>query len=104
MRRSFPPPSYHELSASPPRGLVALMASPHLHSMSSDALLRKILALPAEERMRLLEQIWDSLAANESDVPVPDWHIAELDRRLADPDERATLTWDQVKEGLNRKR
>jgi len=72
--------------------------------MSSDDLLQQILDLPPEERMRLLERVWDSIAANESDVPVPEWHLAELDRRLADVGEQATLTWDQVKEGLHRKR
>lgn len=72
--------------------------------MSSDDLLQQILGLPPEERLRLLEQIWDSLATIESDVAVPEWHIAELERRLADVGEQATLTWDQVKEGLHRKR
>ncbi|MBI2536640.1 MAG: addiction module protein [Gemmatimonadetes bacterium] len=49
-----------------------------------------------EERLDLLEKVWESIAADPSKVPVPEWHIAELDRRLANPDPER-LTWDEVK-------
>jgi putative addiction module component (TIGR02574 family) len=68
--------------------------------MTPSALLDEILRLPADERLRLVEDIWDSLASSPTDVPVPQWHLDELDRRLADPAERATLTWDQVQARL----
>jgi len=69
--------------------------------MSNTALLDQILHLPVAERLRLVEDIWDSLAASTADVPVPDWHREELDDRLADPDERATISLDELKARLH---
>jgi putative addiction module component (TIGR02574 family) len=46
----------------------------------------------------LVEDIWDSLTVSPDEVPVPGWHREELERRLADPAEEATLTWEQVRE------
>jgi putative addiction module component (TIGR02574 family) len=68
--------------------------------MASRPLLDEILRLPADQRLKLVEDIWDSLAASPTDVPVPQWHLDELDRRLANPEERATLTWEQVQARL----
>ena len=68
--------------------------------MTPRPLLDEILRLPADQRLKLVEDIWDSLAASPTDVPVPQWHVDELDRRLANPDERATLTWEQVQARL----
>ena len=68
--------------------------------MNRPALLAEILDLPSDERLRLVEEIWDSLAASVSELPVPDWHREELDRRLADPSERATISVDELKARL----
>jgi putative addiction module component (TIGR02574 family) len=65
--------------------------------MAPDALRDQIMKLPPAERLRLVEDIWDSLTASPEDVPVPDWHREELERRLDDPNEAATLTWDEVR-------
>ena len=40
--------------------------------MTPKGLRDEILQLPASERLKLLEEIWDSLAATPEDVPVPD--------------------------------
>lgn len=64
------------------------------------ALLNEILDLSAEERLQLVENIWDSLAASADSVPVPGWHQAELERRLDDPDERATVSCEEVQTRL----
>jgi putative addiction module component (TIGR02574 family) len=64
--------------------------------MTPKALLDEILRLPVEERLSLLEQVWDSVAADPAKVPVPAWHIEELDRRLADPNPER-LSWDELK-------
>ena len=53
--------------------------------MTPKALLDEILRLPAEQRLELIEEIWDSLAADAEQVPVPERHRRELDRRLQDP-------------------
>ncbi|MBI4516180.1 MAG: addiction module protein [Deltaproteobacteria bacterium] len=44
----------------------------------------EILKLPAEERLRLVELIWDSLAAEPSDIPLGDAHRAVIDERIAE--------------------
>lgn len=70
--------------------------------MTRPALLSEILDLPPEDRLQLVEKIWDSLAVSAASIPVPDWHQAELDRRLEDPDERATASWEEVQARLRR--
>ena len=65
--------------------------------MTPKALRDEILRLPADERLKLLEDIWDSLAATPEDVPVPDWHKQELDRRLDHPAPGPGLSWDEVR-------
>jgi putative addiction module component (TIGR02574 family) len=44
----------------------------------------EISRLTVPERILLLEDLWESIAAEESSVPVPQSHRAELDRRLAE--------------------
>ena len=44
----------------------------------------KILNLPVEERLQLIETIWDSITADPSSVPLTDAQREELDRRLDD--------------------
>jgi putative addiction module component (TIGR02574 family) len=58
-------------------------------------LVAEILALPVEDRVRLVEAIWDSISAVPEALPLTDWQKEELDRRLAeleaDPDAGSTL-------------
>ena len=35
------------------------------------------------EKILLVEEIWDTIAADEANVPVPDSHLQELDRRIS---------------------
>lgn len=54
--------------------------------------------LSVDERLTLLEQIWDSIAAESAAVPLTDAQRTALVRRLADyeahPDE--VVAWDDV--------
>jgi putative addiction module component (TIGR02574 family) len=50
----------------------------------SDADIAEILKLPPEERMRLAEIIWESLASDPASVPLGDAHRAVIDERLAE--------------------
>lgn len=50
----------------------------------SDTDVAEILKLPAEERMRLAEIIWASLAKDPASVPLGDAHRAIIDERLAE--------------------
>ena len=60
----------------------------------SDTDVAEILKLPAEERMRLVELIWESLVSDSPALPLSDAHRAVLDERLAEhernPDDVAT--------------
>ena len=42
----------------------------------------EIAKVSAQEKILLVEDIWDSIALDESVVPIPRSHIDELDRRL----------------------
>jgi putative addiction module component (TIGR02574 family) len=52
------------------------------------------------ERLQLVEDLWDSIAQEEAQSPVPDWKRDELRRRkeryLKHP--ASGRTWDQVKQ------
>jgi putative addiction module component (TIGR02574 family) len=54
--------------------------------------------LPMTDRLRLLEDVWTSLEQDPDPVPTPDWHRAELDKRLAshDANPEAALPWRDV--------
>ena len=39
--------------------------------------------LSRDEKLRLLEQLWESLRA-EQDLPVPEWELRLIEQRLAD--------------------
>ena len=58
-------------------------------------LVTEILALPVQERVRLVGAIWDSISAAPEALALTPWQREELDRRLAefeaDPDAGSTL-------------
>lgn len=67
--------------------------------MTKQALLSEILRLPPEERIELLGEAWDAIAVTPEDVPIPEWHVEELERRLAEP-EPSYVSWDEVRARL----
>ncbi|MBC8205473.1 addiction module protein [bacterium] len=42
----------------------------------------EIAQLSTPEKILLVEDLWDSIVADESNVPIPQSHVDELDRRL----------------------
>ena len=56
------------------------------------------------ERMLLVEEIWDSIAAEAEALEVPRSHRDELDRRLAahDGDPGSGSSWEDVKTRLQK--
>jgi putative addiction module component (TIGR02574 family) len=70
-----------------------------IKGMTRQALLSEILRLPLEERIELLGEAWDAIAATPDDVPIPEWHVRELELRLSDPDP-AYVSWEEVKARL----
>jgi len=55
-------------------------------------------SLSPEEKLRLLEEVWDSLAADPSRVPLADWQRRELDRRLDELEREGPtgIPWERV--------
>jgi putative addiction module component (TIGR02574 family) len=65
----------------------------------------EIRKLPVAERLQLIEDIWDSLDGETEELPLPEWHRAELDRRL-DALDQGTSTgsaWDEVRRRITSK-
>lgn len=42
----------------------------------------EIAQLSVAEKILLVEELWDSIVSDESDVPVPQSHLDELERRM----------------------
>jgi putative addiction module component (TIGR02574 family) len=57
-----------------------------------------IAGLSAEERLSLLERLWDSLAATPEAIPLTELQREELDRRLDELDAEGPvgIPWDEV--------
>ena len=55
--------------------------------------------LSPSEKLQLVEDLWDDLAADPQSVPVHDWQKAELDRRRENLMRNPTsgLSWYKVK-------
>jgi len=61
--------------------------------------------LNVDARLQLIEEIWDTIAADEEQSPLSEALKEELDRRIADmesnPDDE--MTWDEVKASIRAK-
>jgi len=66
------------------------------------AALHNLETLPVCERVQIVEDLWDSIARSNADVPIPQWQKDELDRRkhnyLRNPN--AGQTWNEVKRDI----
>ena len=64
-----------------------------------DANTDSIFDLSPPEKLQLVEDLWDDLAAVPSEVPVHDWQKEELARRKANlmNNPASGLSWDEVK-------
>ena len=58
--------------------------------------------LSPDEKLQLVADLWDDLAANPDSVPVHDWQKDELDRRKANLRRNTAplATWEEVKERI----
>jgi putative addiction module component (TIGR02574 family) len=61
--------------------------------------LAELRALPVEERLKLIEELWDSIDIAADAPPVPDWHREEIDRRLdrLDSDVSIGASWPDIR-------
>ena len=55
--------------------------------------------LTPSEKLQLVEDLWDDLAATQEAVPVHDWQKEELERRKANlaANPASGLSWEEVK-------
>ncbi len=61
--------------------------------------------LSKEEQIEYVQELWNTIAADQEDVPVPQWHLEILRQRAATLDEDGTTAWEDVKDRLeNRSR
>ena len=62
--------------------------------------------MSVEEKIDYVQALWDRIAADENQVPVPDWHREALGERLADyranPDQGRP--WEDVEADLLKRR
>jgi putative addiction module component (TIGR02574 family) len=74
--------------------------------MDITATLNEIAALSIEDRIRLVQAIWDSIAAEQAYPDLTDTQKRELDDRIDDyemnPDN--ILTWEEIKASIKRQR
>jgi putative addiction module component (TIGR02574 family) len=54
--------------------------------------------LTVDQRLDLIALIWDSIPDSTEDLPIPEWHKEELERRLADAEAHPEtgIPWEQV--------
>ena len=59
--------------------------------------------LGIEERLTLVEEIWDSIASDSNSVPLTDAQRSELDRRIADheKDPNDVIAWHDAKSSIS---
>ena len=73
--------------------------------MDLQTVLTQVESWPPEDRLRLMERIWDGLIGEGHDPALTEEQRAEIDRRLADDDAAPddVVTWEEVKaEALKR--
>ncbi len=58
--------------------------------------------LSVAERLDLISVLWDSIPDSVEELPIPEWHREELERRLAaaDADPGGAIPWEEVRQRL----
>ncbi|HEX5432237.1 MAG TPA: addiction module protein [Bryobacteraceae bacterium] len=65
----------------------------------------EILELSPEERIQLIEEVWDTLAADLSALPLSEEHRRELDQRLREMEKSpgAETSWPELRWRIERR-
>lgn len=74
--------------------------------MDISTVLRELDSWPVEERIRLVQEVWDRLVDRGVEPDLTDDQKAEFDRRLADldADADAAVTWEEIERHVRRPR
>ena len=69
-----------------------------------DTQFSQLFALSVPQRLQLVGDLWDSIAAVPESLPVPEWQKEELDRRIAEMQENPAMgvPWEEAREALHR--
>ena len=72
--------------------------------MDITATLNKIATLKVEDRIRLVQAIWDSIAAEQAYPELTDEQKQELDNRIAESDAESdnVMTWQEVRNSIRK--
>ena len=73
--------------------------------MKSERIKEEIKELTLSEKLLLVEDIWDLIAADSSEVPVPVWQKEELDKRYEEykAGELKLYNWEEIHNHLREK-
>ena len=73
--------------------------------MKPDQIKDEISRLGLSEKLRLVEDIWDAIAAENSEIPLPEWQKQELKKRYEEYKEGKLELhdWKSVHKGLRDK-
>ncbi len=74
--------------------------------MDLKTVLTEVQSWPDEDRLRLIEEVWDGLSGEGDETELTEDLKDLLDRRLAalDSDPGNVVTWDEIKEYVRRPR
>ena len=73
--------------------------------MRPEEIKNEISRLALSQKLLLVEDIWDSIAESNSDIPMPEWQKKELDKRYKEytEGELALHDWEMVHNDLREK-
>jgi len=73
--------------------------------MRPNELIKEIDKLDLSEKLILVEDIWDSIAHSNSELPMPEWQKVELDKRYKEykSGKLSLHDWKEVHEELRKK-
>jgi len=73
--------------------------NPTIAANGNDETVSSIFDLSPSEKLQLVEDLWDDLAATQEAIPVHDWQKEELARRKANlmKSPASGLMWEEVK-------
>jgi putative addiction module component (TIGR02574 family) len=65
----------------------------------------KIAAMSVEERLALIDDLWESIKGRQNEIPSPDWHREVLEKRLAEAERNPQpgIPWVEARAKLTNK-
>jgi putative addiction module component (TIGR02574 family) len=64
--------------------------------------MREIEKLDLSEKIKFVEELWDSILSEEPNIPVPESHISELHKRKSTVRKEDLLTFDELKSRVDK--